>query len=71
MPIIAKPTPVVIGGLYDATLRPSVDRISAATKYGVDSYQNARDFSAAKVKTFSLKPILHLLILLNVSVLFL
>ena len=53
MPIIAKPTPVVLqemGVLYNATLQPSVDRISAVTKYGVGSYQNVRNFSAAKVR---------------------
>lgn len=52
LPILTKPTPQIMeeaGYLYDATLKPTVERISFATKYGVDSYNGVKDFSKSAV----------------------
>ena len=52
VPMITKPTPEIMkqaSGLYDATLKPTVDRITVASQYGVDSYKGVKQFGTTAV----------------------
>ena len=52
LPIITKPVPEVkeeAHKLYDATLRPAVDRLSSVTKYGVDTVTSVKDKGVSTV----------------------
>jgi len=46
LPILTKPTPQVLAEaqqLYNCTLRPTVDRLTSVTKYGVDSVSSVKE----------------------------
>jgi hypothetical protein len=52
LPIITKPVPQVkeeATKLYDATLRPTVDRLSSVTKYGVETVTSVKDKGVSTV----------------------
>ncbi|XP_074651781.1 perilipin-2-like isoform X2 [Tubulanus polymorphus] len=58
-PIITKPTEEVLGEtkkVYDSTLKPTVDKVTAATKYGINTANSVKTFTrdtVADVTTYT------------------